>query len=85
MSRDAEADDRFLDLRRLASYSSLGVRRLRDYIAAATDPLPAYRVGGKLLVRRSEFDRWMARRRYATATVDGIVDEVLHELAGRPA
>ncbi len=27
------------------------------------DPLPTYRVGAKLLVRRSEADAWMARRR----------------------
>lgn len=27
------------------------------------DPLPSYRVGGKILIRKSEFDRWMTRRR----------------------
>jgi hypothetical protein len=87
VSRHAAADDGFLDLRRLKSYSGHGVRKLRDYIHDPVDPLPAYRIGssGKLLVRRSEFDAWMSRRRYKPETVDAIVADVLGELAGRPA
>jgi hypothetical protein len=78
----AGRDDPFLDLRRLSFYSSLSVRKLRDYIKAPVNPLPAYQVGGrgKILVRRSEFDRWMTRRRVAAA-VDRVVDDVLSELA----
>jgi hypothetical protein len=45
-------------------------------------PLPAYQVGGKLLVRRSEFDTWMAAfRRRAQPDVDGIVSDVMRDLA----
>jgi hypothetical protein len=47
--------------------------------------LPAYRVGGKILVRRSDFDGWMERRRYAAAKVNAIVDEALRVLSGRSA
>ena len=55
--------DPFLSLKGLAGYASLSRRTLQDLINAPQDPLPSYRVGGKLLVRKSEFDRWMVRRR----------------------
>jgi hypothetical protein len=55
--------DGYLDLPGLAAYSCMSERSLRDYINAVSHPLPAYRPGGKgkLLVKRSEFDRWLAQ------------------------
>jgi len=55
--------DPFFSLKGLAGYCSLSRRTLQDLVNDASDPLPSYRVGGKLLVRKSEFDRWMVRRR----------------------
>ncbi len=55
--------DPWLSLRALASYSGLSVRKLRYLLADPHGPLPSYRVDGKVLVRRSEFDAWMARHR----------------------
>ena len=52
-----------MDLRALAGYLSLSRRTLQDLVNDPTDPLPTYRVGVKLLARRSEVDTWMARRR----------------------
>ncbi len=73
--------DPFLDLRALAPYSGLSVRKLRDYLDDPAHPLPHYRVGGKILVRRSEFDAWLARyRRQGQAEVDRLVTEVLRDL-----
>ena len=73
--------DPFLGLRALAGYSSLSVRKLRDCLEHPQHPLPCYRVGGKILVRRSEFDTWMAAYRHrGRQDVDRIVSEVLHEL-----
>ena len=66
--------DPYLSLRGLAGYSGLSVRSLRSLLRHPSHPLPHYRVGvqgrsvglvaggngrGKVLVRRSEFDRWM--------------------------
>ena len=51
--------DAYLSLRTLAGYSGLSVRTLRDRLVHAAHPLPRYRVGGKILVKRSEFDEWM--------------------------
>ncbi len=55
--------DRWLSLRGLADYCSLSRRTLQALVNDPQDPLPSYRVGGKILVRRSEFDAWMSRRR----------------------
>jgi hypothetical protein len=73
--------DPFLSLRALAGYSDLSVRKLRDCLDDLAHPLPCYRVGGKLLVRRSEFDAWIAAyRQRGRADVDRIVHDVLKDL-----
>lgn len=56
-------DDRYLRLAELAAYSSLSVRTLQRAIAAKKNPLPAHRVGKAVLVRRSDFDGWLAASR----------------------
>ncbi len=73
--------DPFLSLKALAVYSSLSVRKLRDCLALPEHPLLCYRVGGKILVRRSEFDSWMAAyRHHGRRDVDAIVNDVLRTL-----
>src|SRR5262249_18508861 len=70
--------DQFLPLRALAAYSGLSVRKLRQCLEDPAHPVPCYRVGGKILVRRSEFDAWIAvYRRHGRADVARIVSEVL--------
>lgn len=59
--------DPWLSLKGLAGYSSLSRRTIQDLVNDPSDPLPSYRVGAKILVRKSEFDAWMARRRNAKA------------------
>lgn len=73
--------DPFLPMTALAAYSGLSVRKLRDHLSDPTHPLPHYHVGGKILVRRSEFDTWIARyRQVGRAGVDQIVADVLRDL-----
>ncbi len=73
--------DPFLSLRALASYSCLSVRKLREYLDHPTHPLPHYRVGGKIVVRRSEFDVWVAHyRQVGDVAVDRIVADALKGL-----
>jgi hypothetical protein len=72
--------DPFLALKALSSYSGISVRTLRSHLDDAAHPLPCYRIGGKLLVRRSEFDAWIARyRQVGRADVDQIVADVLRD------
>ena len=79
--------DPYLDLRALATYAGMSVRMLRDKLIDPHHPLPHYRLPGaggktgKLLVRRSDFDTWMAHyRRVGDPEVGRIVDEVLRAL-----
>jgi hypothetical protein len=71
--------DPYLNLRALATYSGCSVRWLRDRLTDPHYPLPCYRLpGGKVLVRRSEFDAWLARyRQVGRPDVDRIVADVL--------
>ena len=72
--------DPWLSLRALADYSGLSVRKLRYLLADPHHPLPAYRVDGKILVRRSDFDRWMQGHRATQTNLDQAVEAVLHQI-----
>jgi hypothetical protein len=75
-------EDRFFDLKGLSLYSSMGVSSLRHHIRE--NGLPHYAVRGekgqasKILVKRSEFDKWMAHK--WRDDINRIADEVLREL-----
>jgi hypothetical protein len=74
--------DPYLSLTGLAGYSGLSVRKLRTHLAHVAHPLPCYRVGGKILVRRSEFDAWIATyRQRGRVDVDRLVNEVVRGLS----
>src|SRR5262245_28943293 len=75
--------DPFLSLKALADYSSVSVRKLRHHLEDPAHPLPFYRVGNKIVVRRSEFDAWIVRyRQVGRLDVDRIVSEVLEGIQG---
>jgi excisionase family DNA binding protein len=57
--------DPLLTLTALAEYSGLSKTALLRAINQVPDrALPCYRVGNKILVRRSEFDRWLETYRH---------------------
>lgn len=60
---DCNAAPGYLDLQALATYSCTSVRWLRSRLVDRTCPLPCYRIEGKILVKREEFDQWIARHR----------------------
>lgn len=72
----------YLDLRALAVYSSCSVRWLRDRLNDSAAPLPHHRVGGKILIRKEDFDVWMDgfRTVHESTGVETIVDDVLADL-----
>ena len=77
----AHADDEYLSLRALAHYASVSVRTLRGYLGHRPRPLPHFRMGGKILVKRSEFDDWMDQFRVADdRAADTIVADILRSL-----
>ena len=74
-----KADDRFFDLRGLSGYSSLAVPTLRDYLRAPGG-LPYFKVKGKILVKKSEFDSWLEAKFRVQNSLNDIVDDVLKSL-----
>lgn len=76
------AGNAYLPLRALAPYAGLSVRTLRAYLYHRTRPLPHYRIGGKIVVRQSDFDTWAAQFRVerATTSVDALVDDIVQGL-----
>jgi len=73
-------DDRYLDLKGLSLYSSLSVRTLRSLLTGPIDALPSYRVNRKVLVRKSDFDRWIMKHRTRIRELDTLIDEVLADV-----
>jgi hypothetical protein len=72
--------DLYFDLKRLADYSSLAVPTLREYLAGS-DGIPHYKLRGKILVRRSEFDQWLqAFRVDPKMAVQRVVQDVMESL-----
>jgi excisionase family DNA binding protein len=79
--RHRGASEGYLALKALAAYCGLSVRTLRSYLVHSSRPLPHYRVGGKLLVKRSEFDSWITGFRASEPVrLDAVVADVLRGL-----
>jgi len=79
---EAQPRDGYLPLRTLARYAGLSVRTLRSYLVDRAHPLPHYRIGGRVLVKQSDFDRWTAqfrRARQDPSPVDQIVNDLREE------
>jgi predicted DNA-binding transcriptional regulator AlpA len=69
--------DQYLDKRKAAEYLDISVRTLEGHSS-----LPRFRLGGKVLYRRSEIDDWMAQHRDQSyddicSVVDGVLADVL--------
>jgi hypothetical protein len=75
--------DPYLTLTALATYCSHSVRWLRDRVRDDEHALPHFKPpGGRILVRRSEFDAWIAAyRQHPNGEVGAIVSDVLRRLS----
>lgn len=67
----------FLSVKELSAYTGICERTLRDMLNASVNPIPGYRFGGSIKIKRSEFDEWAKSRRIDNDRVDRIVNEVL--------
>jgi hypothetical protein len=76
------SDDRYLPLVALSEYSGLSVRTLRSHLVDRPHPIPHFRIGGKILVRRSHFDAWAKQFRAERDgdSVSAVVDDVVNSL-----
>ncbi|HTV56262.1 MAG TPA: helix-turn-helix domain-containing protein [Terriglobia bacterium] len=75
----------WLGLRQLTEYADISERTIRSWIYSPTDPLPAAKVCGKVLVRKSDFDLYLERHRVRPLNaidLDAIVSGVLKGVTG---
>jgi excisionase family DNA binding protein len=73
--------DQYFDLRGLSVYSALGVGTLRNYLKSGG--LPFFKLRGKILIKRSEFDAWLEGYRVnRKQDLNNVVDEILTSLKG---
>ena len=71
------SQDRYLDKKEAASYTSLSTRNLE----ARLSEIPHFRVGQKILFKKSEIDRWMEAHRVSNGdSLSSIADDVLEAL-----
>jgi hypothetical protein len=70
----------YLDLRALSNYSCLSVRTLRGILSQPGGP-PHYRPGGKVLIKKSDWNSWMAQYRQKPQDLDALVDKIMADLA----
>ena len=71
--------DEYFDFQGLSAYSKLGVSTLRGYINKMG--LPGFKMNGKILVKRSEFDTWMERfRMNKERNLDSLADDVIKDV-----
>jgi len=72
----------WLDLKALQGYACVSERTLREWIHRVVNPLPAARVGTKILVRRSVFDRWLEAHEVKHVDIGCIVDAMIAGVKG---
>jgi len=76
------AEREWMDLSALTRYASVSERTLREWIHRPDNPLPAVRVGAKLLISRTKFDRWLESHSVVNSVdIAAMVDDVLNGIA----
>ena len=71
--------DQYFDLKGLSAYSAVSVGSLRDYLKSGG--LPFFKLRGKILIKRSEFDAWLEAYRFnkkqeLNSLVGGVMDSL---------
>lgn len=76
----------WMDLKRIQEYACVSERTIREWLHRGPRPLPAVRVGTKILIRRSIFDAWLESHPLTpteSLDVDSTVDEIITGLKAK--
>lgn len=77
--QSVEIEKEYLSVPELSIHSGMSERTLWDLIRSKSDPIPHYRFGRLVKVRRCDFDAWAEMHKVDTNLVDRIVDEVFQQ------
>lgn len=79
--KSSQLQPEYLDIKSLATYSSLSPRTLRKIVSHADGPA-FYRLSGpgKIIVKRVDFDNWMSQFKRKPGDLDALVNDTLKEL-----
>ena len=72
-----------MDIKALSRYSGISIRKLKDLIRHPEHPLPAYKVGGSIKIKKSEFETWISKFRLSPESntkVDEIVNDIMNDI-----
>ncbi len=70
----------YLSVKELSQYCGLGERNLRDLINNSINPIPSFRFGCAIRVKKAEFDEWAKTScRNDNDRVNRIVEELLRD------
>ncbi|MBF0227425.1 MAG: helix-turn-helix domain-containing protein [Desulfobacterales bacterium] len=70
----------YFNVKELSKYSGISQRTLRYLMKSSINPIPPFRIGGRLLrIKKTEFDNWMGNYKVKDSIdVDAIVNEILN-------
>jgi len=80
MAENSTISREWLSLQQLTEYAAVSDRTLRTWLHRGTDALPAVRVHGKILVRRSEFDSWLEHHRIQPDGLNDVVNSIIKDV-----
>ena len=80
--RQLRDDVHYLGLAEVSQRLSLSPRTIRAWARDPSWALPAYHVGGKLLFKWSEVDRWLQQFRIEPVDVKAVADEMMAKVKG---
>ena len=77
--KENDTETQYLDLKKLSAYASMGVPTLRERLREGK--LPFYKLRGKILVRKTDFDEYMQSYRVdKSEDLDELVEDVIEAM-----
>jgi excisionase family DNA binding protein len=61
----------------LSLYCGISERTLWKHLKTRSNPIPHFRIGNLIKIRKSDFDHWLETQRQGRSEADNIVDSLL--------
>lgn len=85
MGQEQATHGQYIDLAELTGRLPLSRRSVRRYVADAAYPMPAFRVGGKLIFHWPSVVEWLENHRIHPLDVEGMASDLITSLGNTDA